>query len=129
MKKDSDRRKKAESETLRDFQVMQHQTEMGQKAVIERHAVPAEQTEEFRQILNELGHACQLPYSVPSGCDYVGSFACHIYIAPKTKTVYFVTQDALRGCPEMLVSDAFTDCRGTLMENYSRSRQKKRSGF
>lgn len=121
--------KQAESEILNSFQAKQYQTEVGSKAKVESFAVPNEVTDVFKDLLRELGAACQEVDPSTKHMEYCGSVAVHIYMAPMTRTMAFHVQNALGGTNELVAGSAISVLRKRIMEYFGRKPGKLRSGL
>lgn len=105
------------------------QTEIGQKAIVQREDIQNDRTEDLRGVLSDIGKNFAEVGAVPKGMEYCGSAAVHIFRAPTLGHVAYVNQLALSSCSEVLAGPAISDLRGAMMNFYGRARQKKRSGF
>lgn len=106
-----------------------HNTEIGQKVIVQREQVSNEATAQLKEVLQDIGKNYLEIGAIPKGMQYLGSLAVHIYVAPNIRQQGFVSQIALENCPEVIASDAMKDLKGSAMGFYSRARQKLRSGF
>lgn len=102
-------------------------TDIGIDATIQRETVQNETAKQGNEKLRDIGELCN---PIPDTLKYLGSAAVHVYQSEMLGQIFFSSQaQTLQDCPEFLASKALDDLRGTAMEFYGRSRQKKRSGF
>ena len=107
------------------------QTDMRQKASVERHNKQGTEIEEANFMLRTIGRACKETDIVLSKeTTYLGSAAIHYYVTPNLQQPFFVTQTAtIQGVPEPLVQQGITELRNELLQRYGHKAQRKRSGF
>lgn len=105
-------------------------SDLGHKAQVERHVDSTEKTYNAAYELQKIGQVLKQGYPELREHEYLGSMAVHVYLTPKLEIPIFLSQSPLGKCPEILASNALTDLKGHVMEEfYGRERQKKRSGF
>ncbi len=124
----SDKRDAAVAAITNDFQTQAYATEMGQKAVVERHELQNDLTDEFKGLLQELGQGIQQTQTATRELKYLGSAAVHVYVAEVTGTQFFLTQNALGACSELIASEAMKEMKASLMNYFGQRRQLRRSG-
>lgn len=116
-------------ENTEDILNKKYRNDIGHNAVVQRETIENHTTDALKEVLKDMGKDAQTLKIIPQGMQYKGSVAVHIYTAPTTGMVSYFSQIALSECPEPLAGPAVSDLRGSMLEYYNRSRQKKRSGF
>ncbi len=104
-------------------------TELGSKAIVQREDVPGDAAELGGVILRKLGGELFAEQIASAGFEYSGSFACHIFVAPLTRTMQFITQETtLDNTPQDVANAAFRDCEAAVKKYYGMKSSKMRSG-
>lgn len=118
-------------EATNDVLKHKHDTEMGQKAVVQRHLIQHDELkEQLRLVLEDIGRDIhKLSKDIPAGMTYAGSMAVHLYKAPTLGMIACYSQLSTSNCTEQDVSNAIRDLRGSAIESFGHKRQKMRSGW
>lgn len=112
---------------MSDHKTQTFNTDLGQKASVERHEVRGKEIEMANHRVMEIGRSLN---PMPDHLKYLGSMAVHIYQSEMLGQLFFMSQcQTLGDTPELLASTALTDLKGTAQQFYGRTRQTKRSGF
>jgi len=112
---------------LNDKQAAQFNTEIGQKASINRETDKSEVALYANRKLRELGDEIN---PLPESLRYLGSTAIHIYQTEMLKEIFFVSQtETMQDVHELTASKAFETLRSDLEVTYGRARRVRRSGF
>mgnify|MGYP001456754919 CR=1 FL=1 len=112
---------------VNDFMIKKFNTDIGQKATVERHETASELATRANRTLRHLGETLN---PIGEHLKYMGSASIHVYQSEMLGQLFFLSQtDTMQDCPEPLASRAFDSLRSDLMAFYGRNRQTKRSGF
>lgn len=110
----------------KDNKHLEFNTQIGTKAIVERHSIGGELTEKTTRELQAIGAALK----PEKGLDYLGSIAVHIYKSEALELLAFAEQTAaLGGTPEVVAIRAIETLAGRTQEYYGRKAQERRSGF
>ena len=112
-----------------DILAQKYNSEMGQKAVIQRTKIDNEKTDALKEVLKDIGTDLVTLGEAPSGMPYIGSIAVHIYAAPNLNMHAFIVQKAINSVSEIVASKAIGELKNSVVEYYGHKRQKLRSGF
>lgn len=116
---------------LHDWDRKKHEDELGITAKVNRHTETGEPIIRANRALGDIGNFIKEDTGVMAlkECDYVGSTAVHIFLAPALGQYVFVSQTSpLARTPEITADAALRQLRGDVMESFGRRRQQKRSG-
>lgn len=125
MSREEDIKRKQEVEKLA------FQTDLGQKARVERTSVEGEAIAECNRLLKAIGQVIQdEDATLSKTAKYMGSCAIHYYLTEGLNYPIYVSQaSTIDGVPEYMVQAGITDLRNELIQRYGHKPQRKRSGF
>lgn len=125
-KKEAQVIKEVTNELLKD----KFATEIGQKATVERRVLEnSEYADQLRQVLRDIANDMQKTGMVTKGLDYRGSFCVHVFASDVIRTAEFAPLTVTDGCDVNLADAAVHALRNSVLTDYGRRMQKKRSGF
>jgi len=112
---------------LNDFMVKKFNTDIGQKATVQRHSLQNELSAVSNAKLKDIGGDLN---PLAESLTYMGSAAVHIYQSEILGQIFILSQtQTLDRADENLASKAISDLRESMKEHYGRNRQTLRSGF
>lgn len=123
----SDSDKKIQRALTDNFLTKKFNTDIGQKATVQRQDFANELSTKANAALRGIGESVN---PVAGSLTYMGSAAVHIYQSEMLGQIFFMSQAQTLGqTDEALASKALNDLRGAMQEHYGRKRQILRSGF
>ena len=127
MAKDDDKIiKQTTNELLKD----KFAAEVGQKAIVQRRTLENdERTEMLREVLRDIAKDMQTTGMVTKGLKYMGSFSVHVFASEVLRTAEFAPLTVTDHCDANLADGAVHALRNSVLLDYGRRMQKKRSGF
>lgn len=125
-----DERKKIQQALTNDMLTESFQTELGQKALVQRTTVDAdERQDQLREVLSDIAKDLSATGVAPKGMEYLGSFSVHVYHSKVLRTAAFAVLNNGARVPFDLADAAMRELTGSVVEYHGRRRQKLRSGF
>lgn len=105
--------------------------ELGSKAIVERTVLTQdERTEQLDEVLADIGRDYQESGHVPKGMKYMGSVACHFFVAETIGQFANIGQiNPQPGCADSLLVSAADDLKTRVLQYCGKNAPKKRSGF
>ena len=112
------------NEALKD----KFQTEMGQKAVVERSEIENERMHQLREVLADIGRDVAASGEIPKGMEYVGSLSVHVYKSEILRTAAFMQLSNLGTLDYHLADAALRELTGQVYMKFGKEKGKRRSG-
>lgn len=120
--------KKLITEVTNNLLTNKFQTEMGQKALVERSTIQNEHMDKLRGVIAEVGKNLEEVGAAPKGMTYVGSMSVHIYTSQILRAAAFVQLSELKLVDYNLADGAMREMRDGVLRYYGKATQRRRSG-
>jgi len=104
-------------------------TEIGQKVLVERHAIANERMNELRAVIFDVGEDIGATTQALKGMPHLASLSIHIYAAEAMRTAMFVDLNAYGNTPYELCDGALRELNRAVRMHFGKAEQKLRSGF
>jgi len=123
--------KKPAAQEVHEWDENKFKTSMGINAHVSRNDNTGETARRTNRALNDIGDFIQGENTgALRECQYLGSMAVHIYLAPALNQLVCVSQtQPLRDTPMMLANSAIRQLEGDVLEHFGKKRPRKRSGI
>jgi len=105
-------------------------TELGQKARVERSTLPNDDhTDALREVIRDVARDLQSSGKATKGMQYMGSLTVHVFGSEALRMMEFVPLTVTDRFDAVLADAACHALRNSVLADFGKRMQKKRSGF